>query len=60
MCCKSARYGKGLLAGQVFARLWQDGKTVMKSMGGVGSPLNQQWGSLACYSNSDGILTNCA
>mmetsp|Transcript_83957 Transcript_83957/g.133046 ORF Transcript_83957/g.133046 Transcript_83957/m.133046 type:complete len:411 (-) Transcript_83957:306-1538(-) len=32
---------------QVFARLWQDGKTVMKSMGGQGSPLNSQWGNLA-------------
>lgn len=32
---------------KVFARLWQDGKTVMKSMGGVGSPLNVQWGNLA-------------
>ena len=32
---------------EVFARLWQDGKTVMKSMGGQGSPLNSQWANLA-------------
>ncbi|CAK9032509.1 4-beta-glucanase) [Durusdinium trenchii] len=32
---------------EVYARLWQNGKTVTKSMGGIGSPLNVQWENLA-------------
>ncbi|CAL1154019.1 unnamed protein product [Cladocopium goreaui] len=31
----------------VYARLWQNGKTVMKQFGGVGSPVNSQWKNLA-------------
>lgn len=31
----------------VYARLWQDGKTLKKSFGGVGSSINSQWKNLA-------------